>query len=72
LTTVNPNSTHSPFTGIGWQDQPAACGHKELNPKTLPRIRQQLLPSDNHALVYYQNYYAMFSPFELIGFVVML
>lgn len=47
-------------------------GRKELNQKTLPRIRQQLLPSDNHIIVYYQNYYGMFAPFELIGFVVML
>jgi len=45
---------------------------KELNQKTLPRIRQQLLPSDNHIIVYYQNYYGMFRPFELIGFVVEL
>jgi hypothetical protein len=30
-------------------------GRKELNPKTLPRIRQWLLPSDNHILVYYQS-----------------
>jgi hypothetical protein len=47
-------------------------GRKELNQKTLPRIRQQLLPSDNHILVYYQNYYGLFAPFELIGFVVTL
>ena len=47
-------------------------GRKELNQKTLPRIRQQLLPSDNHLIVYYQNYYGLFAPFELIGFVVML
>jgi len=47
-------------------------GRKELNQKTLPRIRQQLLPSDNHILVYWQNYYGLFRPFELIGFVVML
>jgi hypothetical protein len=45
---------------------------KELNQKTLPHIRQQLLPSDNHIIVYYQNYYAMFRPFELIQFVVEL
>jgi hypothetical protein len=45
---------------------------KELNQKTLPRIRQQLLPSDNHIIVYWQNYYALFRPFELVGFVVML
>ena len=47
-------------------------GRKDLNPKTLPRIRQQLLPSDNHILVYWQNYYGLFSPFELIGLAVML
>jgi hypothetical protein len=47
-------------------------GRKELNQKTLPRIRQQLLPSDNHIIVYWQNYYSLFQPFELIGFVVML
>jgi hypothetical protein len=47
-------------------------GRKELNQKTLPRIRQQLLPSDNYIIVYWQNYYALFRPFELIGLVVML
>jgi hypothetical protein len=47
-------------------------GRPELNPKTLPRIRQQLLPSDNHLIVYYQNYYGLFAPFELMGFVVAL
>jgi hypothetical protein len=47
-------------------------GRKELNQKTLPRIRQQLLPSDNHIIVYWQNYYSLFRPFELVGFVVML
>jgi hypothetical protein len=47
-------------------------GRKELNQKTLPRIRQQLLPSDNHIIVYYQNYYGLFAPFELMGFVVTL
>jgi len=47
-------------------------GRKELNQKTLPSIRQQLLPSDNHMIVYYQNYYALFRPFELIQFVVEL
>ena len=44
----------------------------ELNQKTLPHIRQQLLPSDNHIIVYYQNYYALFRPFELVQFVVEL
>jgi hypothetical protein len=47
-------------------------GRKELNQKTLPRIRQQLLPSDNHIIVCYQNYYGLFRPFELVGFVVTL
>ena len=45
---------------------------KELNLKTLPYIRQQLLPSDNHTIVYYQNYYALFRSFELVQFVVEL
>ena len=47
-------------------------GRKKLNQKTLPRIRQQLLPSDNYVIVYWQHYYGLFSPFELVGFVVML
>ena len=37
-------------------------GRPELNPKTLPRIRQQLLPSDNHLIVDHQNYYGLFAP----------
>ena len=37
---------------------------RELNSKTPPHIRQQLLPSDNHIIVYYQNYYALFTPLE--------
>jgi hypothetical protein len=47
-------------------------GRKELNQKTLPRIRQQLLPSDNYVIVYYQNYFGRFTPFELVGFAVTL
>jgi hypothetical protein len=47
-------------------------GRKDLNQKTLPRIRQQLLPSDNYILVYWQNYYGLFRPFELVGLVVTL
>jgi len=47
-------------------------GRKELNQKTLPSIRQQLLPADNHVIVYHQNYYALFRPFELVQFVVEL
>jgi len=38
----------------------------------MPYIRQQLLPSDNHVIVYWQNYYGLFKPFELVGFVVEL
>jgi hypothetical protein len=45
---------------------------KELNSKTLPHIRQQLLPSDNHIIVYYQNHYGLFRPFELVQFLVEL
>jgi hypothetical protein len=47
-------------------------GKKKLNKKPMPHIRQQLLPSDNHVIVYWQNYYGLFKPFELIGFVVEL
>ncbi len=47
-------------------------GRKELNKKTLPRIRHQLLPSDNHIIVYWQNYYGLFRPFELVEFLVTL
>jgi len=47
-------------------------GRQELNKKTLPRVRQQLLPSDNHIIVYYQNYYTFFNSMELIEFLVML
>ena len=39
-------------------------GRKKLNAKTPPKVRQQLLPSDNHIIVYYQNYYGLFSPLE--------
>lgn len=41
-------------------------GRPELNKKTLPRVRQQLLPSDNHVIIYYQNYYALLKPMELV------
>jgi hypothetical protein len=39
-------------------------GRKELNKKTQPRIRQQLLPADNHIIVYFENYYGLFAPLE--------
>ncbi len=45
---------------------------QELNKKTLPRVRHQLLPADNHIIVYYQNYYTFFNSMELIEFLVML
>jgi len=47
-------------------------GKRKLNKKPMPHIRQQLLPSDNHVIVYWQNYYGLFRPFELVGFVVEL
>jgi hypothetical protein len=39
-------------------------GRKELNKKTLPRIRRQLLPADNHIIVYFDNSYGLFAPLE--------
>lgn len=45
---------------------------KALNKKPLPHIRRQLLPADNYVIVYWQNYYGLFKPYELIGFVVQL
>jgi hypothetical protein len=39
-------------------------GRKKLNNNTLPHIRQQLLPSDNHIIVYFHNYYGLFAPLE--------
>jgi hypothetical protein len=74
------DSCSVPLTVVANREQ-YADGHKELwflidtkelNQKTLPHIRQQLLPSDNYIIVNYQNYYGLFSPFELIGFVVKL
>jgi hypothetical protein len=47
-------------------------GRQELNKRTLPRVRQQLLPSDNHIIVCYQNYYALVKPVELIEFLLRL
>jgi hypothetical protein len=46
--------------------------HKELTSKTPPRIRQELLPSDNHIIVYWQNYYGLFSPLELVRIIATL
>ena len=47
-------------------------GRQELNQKTLPHIRQQLLPKNNYVIVYYQNYYGLFETFELVGLAVTL
>ena len=37
---------------------------EDLNPKTPLRIRRQLLPSDNHLIVCWKNFYALFAPYE--------
>lgn len=42
---------------------------KNLNSKTLPAIRRQLMPASNHIIVYYQNYYALFDPLEFVGII---
>ena len=43
---------------------------RDLAKKTPPRIRQELLPSDNVIIVYWKNYYAMFAPLEFAGILV--
>ncbi len=45
---------------------------KELTRKTLPRIRQQLLPSNNHIIVYWKNFYALFNPLEFVELIATL
>jgi hypothetical protein len=45
---------------------------RDLTKKTPPLIRQQLLPSANHIIVFWQNYYGLFSPFEFTEFIVTL
>jgi hypothetical protein len=45
-------------------------GRKDLTNKTPPRIRQQLLPTDNYIIVYRYNYYGLFAPLEFTGIVV--
>jgi hypothetical protein len=47
-------------------------GRKDLTNKTPPRIRQQLLPSDNHIIVYRENYYGLFAPLEFSGILLTL
>jgi len=47
-------------------------GRKKLNKKTLSGIRQHLLPSDSYVSVYWQNYYALFRPLEIVELVATL
>jgi len=47
-------------------------GRRDLTKKTPPLVRQQLLPSANHIVVYWQNYYGLFSPLEFTEFIVTL
>lgn len=42
----------------------AQKGKEELNKKAPPRLRGQLLPSDNYLIVCWQNYYGLFDPYE--------
>ena len=42
----------------------AQTKREDLNPKTPLRIRRQLLPSDNHLIVCWKNFYALFDPYE--------
>ena len=42
---------------------------REMNTKTMPKIRQQLLPADSYTIVYWQNYYGLFSSYELIDII---
>jgi len=39
-------------------------GRTELKKETLPHIRQQLLPSDTHIIVYFENSYGLFAALE--------
>ena len=47
-------------------------GRRELTKKTPPLIRQQLLPSANHIIVYWQNYYGLFNPLEFVEIIATL
>jgi len=42
-------------------------GRKKLTNKPPPYIRQQLLPSASHVVVYYKNYYGLFGQAELMA-----
>ena len=41
-------------------------GRRDLTKKTPPRIRQQLLPTASHIIIYWQGYYGLFTTYELI------
>lgn len=47
-------------------------GRRELTKKTPPLIRQQLLPSANHIIVYWQNFYGLFNPLEFVEIIATL
>jgi len=61
-----------PLRGTSGQGGGVKHGRPELNKRTLPRVRQQLLPADNHIIIYCQNYYALLKPIELVEFLVTL
>jgi hypothetical protein len=42
----------------------AKTKREDMNPKTPLRIRRQLLPSENHLIVCWKNFYALFDPYE--------
>ena len=41
-------------------------GRQKLNNKPTPKIREQLLPSNHHIIVYFQNYYGLFEQLEFM------
>lgn len=47
-------------------------GQEKLNPATLPRVRRQLLPSNNHIIVCWRSYYALFDTYEYTDFILSL
>lgn len=44
----------------------------EINKQTPLRIRRQILPSDNHLIVCWNNYYGLFDPYEYTEFILSL
>jgi len=50
----------------------AGKGRDELNKKAPPLIRRQLLPSDNHLIVCWKNFYGLFDPYEYTEFILSL